>query len=222
MADDKRQRVTPAGCMLSPLMISKKRLKNIKQTSRRNEVGLTGYGGGGRKMKLLVMSSYLLDMVQSCDPCDPLPSVPSGQKYNVRSTGFRKIADDWIDPATRSGIESTYGPIANWDTSRVTSMNYLFNGKTTFNEDISKWDVSKVTDMEASTFSIHVISFHNDLSLKLSLLPFPHVFFFFCSKIFSLDLLLLFASLSLLFLTLQHLMELKHSTRTSRNGRCPK
>ena len=129
-------------------------------------------------MKLLVMSSYLLDMVQSCDPCDPLPSVPSGQKYNVRSTGFRKIVDDWIDPATRSGIESTYGPIANWDTSRVTSMNYLFNGKTTFNEDISKWDVSKVTDMEASTFSIHVISFHNDLSLKLSLLPFPRLLLF--------------------------------------------
>ena len=33
------------------------------------------------------------------------------------------------------------------DVSSVISMRSLFNGKTTFNEDIGNWDVSSVTDM---------------------------------------------------------------------------
>ena len=40
-----------------------------------------------------------------------------------------------------------YGLIGAWDVSSVTNMKRLFEGKTTFNDDISKWDVSNVTDM---------------------------------------------------------------------------
>ena len=99
-------------------------------------------------MKLLVMSSYLLDLVRSFDP------VPDGtsSEYTRGTTGLEKIVDDWINPATRSSIETTYGPIANWDTSGVTSMYYLFQKKTTFNANISEWEVSKVTTMWNSTF----------------------------------------------------------------------
>ena len=100
-------------------------------------------------MKLLVMLSYLLDLVRSFDP---VPDVPSGQSFNDRTSGVKKIVDDWINPATRSSIETTYGPIANWDTSRVTRMDALFALKTTFNEDISEWDVSNVENMYMSTF----------------------------------------------------------------------
>ena len=39
-------------------------------------------------------------------------------------------------------------PIGDWDVSSVTDMRYIFNGATSFNQDLSKWDVSKVTDME--------------------------------------------------------------------------
>jgi len=51
-----------------------------------------------------------------------------------------------------------YGDISEWDTSQVTNMDYLFQLKTTFNENISLWNVSKVTSMkflfrEASTFN---------------------------------------------------------------------
>ena len=65
--------------------------------------------------------------------------------------------------------------------------------------------------------SIHLCFF----SQRPLSLPFPHIFFFFfCSKIFS---LLFFCPLSLFsFLDSQRLLELKYSTRTSRNGRCPK
>ncbi len=40
-----------------------------------------------------------------------------------------------------------YGPIEEWDVSKVTDMSGLFRGHSYFNHDISKWDVSKVTDM---------------------------------------------------------------------------
>ena len=98
-------------------------------------------------MKLLVMLAYLLDLVRSFDP---LPDIPSGQDEDDRSTGLRKIVDDWINPATRSSVESTYGPIADWDTSRVTNIRALFKEKETFNANISEWDVSNVETMERS------------------------------------------------------------------------
>ena len=94
-------------------------------------------------MKLLVrLLLYLLDLVRSFDP------VPIG--YNP--TLFQKIVDDWINPDTRSSIESTYGPIGGWNTSLVTRMDYLFHNKNTFNEDLLKWQTGKVTNMRESTF----------------------------------------------------------------------
>ena len=41
-----------------------------------------------------------------------------------------------------------YGHISRWDTSRVTNMNYLFEGLTDFNDDISGWNVCHVTSMK--------------------------------------------------------------------------
>jgi len=40
-----------------------------------------------------------------------------------------------------------YGPISTWDTSKVTSMDYLFRENEAFNADIGKWDVSNVERM---------------------------------------------------------------------------
>ena len=117
-----------------------KRLKRSRK--RRRELDL---GYGGRKMKLLVMLSYLLDFVWSFDP------VPDANGGNVRTSGLEKIVDEWINPATRSSIESTYGPIGDWNTSLVTRMDYLFLNKNTFNEDLLKWQTGKVTNMESST-----------------------------------------------------------------------
>ena len=105
-------------------------------------------------MKLMVMSSYLLDFVRSFDP---VPDATSG--YNTRSTGLRKVVDDWINPDTRSSVETTYGPISDWDTSGVTNMENLFLNKKTFNATISKWNVTNVENMEGGTFSILLLSF---------------------------------------------------------------
>ena len=96
-------------------------------------------------MKLLVMLSYLLDFVWSFDP------VPDANGGNVRTSGLEQIVDEWINPDTRSSIESTYGSIGDWNTSLVTRMDYLFYSKNTFNEDLLKWQTDKVTTMYYST-----------------------------------------------------------------------
>ena len=64
--------------------------------------------------------------------------------------------------SNRAECEKKYGIIGEWDTSEVTIMSYLFNGRTKFNEDISKWNVSSVTDMD-SMFS-GATSFNQSLS----------------------------------------------------------
>jgi surface protein len=81
---------------------------------------------------------------------------------------------------------ANYGTIEEWDTSEVTDMNDCFNGKQTFNADISKWQTSSVTTMIGLFNNAKV--FNADLS-KVS-------FFFFdlilCIFIFIWFLLLLF------------------------------
>ena len=112
-------------------------------------------------MKLLVMSSYLLDMVQSCDPCAPLPdgnSAPYSGAPADRSTGLQKIVDDCKFGCPQSVVD-TYGPTAEWDMSGVTSMEQLFKQFYTFKFDVSKWDVSNVENMKGGTFSILLLSF---------------------------------------------------------------
>ena len=63
------------------------------------------------------------------------------------------------DPAA---AKARYGPIASWDTSGVTNMDYLFINKRDFNEDITRWNVSNVVNMN-STFA-NATSFNGDLS----------------------------------------------------------
>jgi hypothetical protein len=54
-------------------------------------------------------------------------------------------ATAWLtSPSTAA---TTYGPIADWDTSAVTSMASLFEAKPTFNGDMSKWNVASVSNM---------------------------------------------------------------------------
>ena len=74
--------------------------------------------------------------------------------------GIRTAVELWCtDPAA---AKAQYGPIASWDTSEITDMDWLFNNKADFNGDISRWDVSSVTDMYAMLYG--ATSFNCDLS----------------------------------------------------------
>ena len=68
-------------------------------------------------------------------------------------TGILCRSDDDMKKAvsawkTDSGAaDQTYGPIKDWDTSKVTDMSDLFYLADAFNADIGDWDVAAVTDM---------------------------------------------------------------------------
>ena len=96
----------------------------------------------------------LCNSIRSRAPGCPCPEVvydaiPNVSYSNTRkSGGIWEIIDDWIaGGVTRRDVEAKYGKIEDWDTSNVTSMENLFFGKSTFNEDISKWNTSNVTNM---------------------------------------------------------------------------
>ena len=65
------------------------------------------------------------------------------------NTEFREAVDDCILDAPFDGIcsDSIFGPISDWNTSLVTSMDWAFSEKTRFNGNITGWDTSSVTDM---------------------------------------------------------------------------
>ena len=110
---------------------------------------------------LWICVALLLNMMKSCAAFDKLPNgngEHSSQNRPISSLGG--VVDEWIKGGTaRAAIVAKYGEIEIWDTSDVLSLENVFNGKSTFNGDISKWDVSSVTDMGASTSLSFFLSF---------------------------------------------------------------
>jgi hypothetical protein len=87
-------------------------------------------------------------------------SFPVSHKNPDHDGGIRTAVNAWFeDPAA---AKARYGPIASWDTSRVTIMSLLFCGRLDFNADISPWCVSNVVNM-CSMFA-GACSFNRDLS----------------------------------------------------------
>jgi len=61
-----------------------------------------------------------------------------------------------------SGATSFNQDISGWNVSNVTSMSHMFYGAKSFNQDLSGWDVSNVTNM--SYMFVYSSSFNQDLS----------------------------------------------------------
>eukprot|EP01047_Picozoa_sp_COSAG01_P067568 COSAG01_NODE_9571_length_2406_cov_4.430429_2_plen_498_part_00 len=57
--------------------------------------------------------------------------------------GGAEHADFLHSPKT----EARYGPVSEWDVSRVTDMSYLFSDCKAFNQPLGKWQVGQVTNM---------------------------------------------------------------------------
>ncbi|OLQ04657.1 hypothetical protein AK812_SmicGene12226 [Symbiodinium microadriaticum] len=75
--------------------------------------------------------------------------VPVGalRPFSTRSE-LRAAVVKWAD-GRRDEVAATYGEIARWNVSAVTSMRGLFQDCRDFNEDISSWNTSAVTNMSA-------------------------------------------------------------------------
>jgi surface protein len=88
--------------------------------------------------------------------------VPIFHQFNNKSD-LQTAVNLWTGTTEdRANAENTYGHISNWNTSSVTDMSHLFNGKSNFNDNISNWDVSSVTNMD-SMFS-GATNFDQDIS----------------------------------------------------------
>ena len=75
--------------------------------------------------------------------------------------GIRTAVEAWCEDQVAAKLQ--YGPIASWNTSEITNMEYLFyDFKAGFNEDISRWDVSNVTSLHYTFWC--ATSFNGDLS----------------------------------------------------------
>ena len=92
------------------------------------------------------------------------PAIPSND-------ALRKAVKDYLAHGEESKACTTYGPIADWDVSRITDMSNLFNRSIelvntgavrAFTFDLSRWDVGKVTNMRCMFWG--ATAFTSDLS----------------------------------------------------------
>ena len=77
----------------------------------------------------------------------------------MTDTSIRTAVAAWVSNATTA--EATYGHISTWETSGVTSMSKLFEGASSFNEDIGAWDTSGVTSFDR--MFLRASAFNHDL-----------------------------------------------------------
>ncbi|GHP03249.1 hypothetical protein PPROV_000200400 [Pycnococcus provasolii] len=92
---------------------------------------------------------------------DCLEAAQSNNKLVVASNAdLRARVGAWLND--QESATTLFGEISEWDTSKVTSMNRMFDRATSFNQDISKWNTSQVTDM--SYMFSQATSFNQDIS----------------------------------------------------------
>jgi surface protein len=81
----------------------------------------------------------------------------------LTDANIRQAAQDWCAGSTsRDAVEAAYGPIANWDTTRLTDMSGLFTSQPSCNPDISAWNTAKVTTFTNMFYDARV--FNQDIS----------------------------------------------------------
>ena len=79
--------------------------------------------------------------------------VPYIEYLALNNESIRVAVKDYLEGGEKKdAIVKRYGPIGNWNTSKVTDMSKLFMNRSGFNEDIGEWDTSNVTNM--SVFSL--------------------------------------------------------------------
>ena len=72
---------------------------------------------------------------------------------------LRRAVNDYLAGGDRKErIMGNYGEIGNWDVSKVTDMEGMFQGARSFNQPLNRWNVSKVMKMgwmfyEAESFN---------------------------------------------------------------------
>ena len=80
--------------------------------------------------------------------------------YPITNDNIKPVVNLYISDQKAAIIK--YGRIEDWDTSKVDNMLHIFDGKISFNNDISKWNTSNVLDMGNMFYNAK--SFNQDIS----------------------------------------------------------
>ena len=84
--------------------------------------------------------------------------LPFGVRQLIQDYAFVQFNNDTLREAVnlwfsdQQRAESEYGPIGDWNLTRVTDTSNLFKDRRAFNADISRWNVSNVTNMSDMIF----------------------------------------------------------------------
>ena len=97
---------------------------------------------------------------------------PASCRVPIPDGAIKQAVDSYIN----SGDTGSYGPIADWNTSLVTDMSWVFLWKGSFNANISAWDVGKVTTMTGSTYSLFPLPYFSTDRVLFSLFLFSFLF----------------------------------------------
>jgi hypothetical protein len=101
------------------------------------------------------------NVAELCAPMQPQKSLDNGNIKDAVGKCLQEAPGDGNCP--QYGAKSGFGVMKNWDTSKVTNMASLFEGKNgDFNGDLSDWDVSQVTSMYHMFYQLP--HFNSDLS----------------------------------------------------------
>ena len=114
-----------------------------------------------------ILLLLLLSMIIVAESLSPLPDGNGAFSTDDRiGNTINRIVDDWMDTTKRSGIQTLYGHIEDWDVSSVQNFRYLFVGNSpiavAFNADLSKWNVAAAQDL--SGMFAGAAAFNSDLS----------------------------------------------------------
>ena len=99
-------------------------------------------------------------MVNSLNSINFLKEKGAVKYKDLTNSIIKEVVKIWFEDKKKCEIR--FGPIEYWNTSKITSMSYLFLQRIDFNSDLSRWNVSNVTNMNGM-FS-GAINFNCDLS----------------------------------------------------------
>ena len=129
--------------------LSRRKVSRKKGSARaRNPKKLRG---GVTRRRLSQLTQQELSTALQLLPADVVKQI--GKRHPLLIPPFtndtlrRAVKDYLAGGARKEDIVKKYGEINNWDVSKVTNMNAMFQNATSFNQPLNNWNVSKVTNM---------------------------------------------------------------------------
>jgi hypothetical protein len=98
-----------------------------------------------RPLQVSLHESQILASVSFCAAPTSVGERPQITDANIARIVYNYTSS--VVPAMAAAALATYGPISEWDTSRIANMQGLFQRQKVFNADLSKWNTARCANM---------------------------------------------------------------------------